>query len=31
MIGKMKEKKLNWQKISDKELVDLMEYLNQGD
>ncbi len=31
MIGKMKEKKLNWHKIGDKELIDLMEYLNQGD
>lgn len=30
MIGRMKEKNLNWQKITDKELIDLMEYLNQG-
>jgi len=31
MIGKMKEKNLRWQRITDKELIDLMEYLNQGD
>ena len=31
MIGKMKEKNLRWQKITGKELIDLMEYLNQGD
>lgn len=31
MIGSMKEKNIKWQKISDKELIDLMEYFNQGD
>ncbi len=31
MIGKMKEKKLKWQKLTDKELIDLMEYFNHGD
>ncbi len=30
MIGKMKEKNLKWQKITAKELIDLMEYFNQG-
>jgi mono/diheme cytochrome c family protein len=30
MIGKMKEKNIGWRTITDKELVDLMEYLNQG-
>jgi len=30
MIGKMKEKNIKWQKITDKELIDLMEYFNQG-
>ncbi len=31
MIGKMREKNLKWNKLSDKELIDLMEYLNRGD
>jgi cytochrome c2 len=30
MIGRMKEKNIKWQKITDKELIDLMEYFNQG-
>ncbi|HLA28444.1 MAG TPA: c-type cytochrome [Syntrophales bacterium] len=31
MIGSMKEKNIKWQKITDKELINLMEYINQGD
>jgi cytochrome c2 len=31
MIQKMKEKNIRWQRITDKELINLMEYLNQGD
>jgi len=31
MIGSMKEKNIKWQKITDKELINLMEYFNQGD
>jgi len=31
MIGKMKEKNIKWQKITDKELINLMEYFNKGD
>ena len=31
MIGNMKEKNIKWQRITDKELINLMEYLNQGD
>jgi len=31
MIGRMKEKGIKWQKINDKELIDLMEYFNRGD
>ena len=31
MIGKMKERNLKWQKITSKELIDLMEYFNHGD
>ncbi|MCG6536467.1 MAG: cytochrome c, partial [Syntrophales bacterium LBB04] len=31
MIGEMKERNIRWQKITDKELIDLMEYLNRGD
>ncbi len=30
MIGKMKERNIRWQKMTDKELIDLMEYLKQG-
>ena len=30
MIGKMKEKNIKWQKLTEKELIDLMEYFNQG-
>lgn len=30
MIAKMKEKNIEWQKLTGKELVDLMEYLNRG-
>lgn len=31
MIGSMKEKNIKWQKITDRELIDLMEYFKQGD
>jgi cytochrome c2 len=31
LIGRMKAKNIGWQKITDKELINLMEYLNQGD
>jgi cytochrome c2 len=31
MIGRMKEKNIKWQKITDKDLINLMEYFNQGD
>jgi cytochrome c2 len=31
MIGRMKEKNIKWQNIAEKELIDLMEYFNQGD
>lgn len=31
MIARIKEKNINWQKLAEKELIDLMEYFNQGD
>lgn len=31
MIARMKEKNIKWQKITDKELINIMEYFNQGD
>ncbi|MCG6537977.1 MAG: c-type cytochrome, partial [Syntrophales bacterium LBB04] len=31
MIGRMKEKNIKWRKITDKDLINLMEYFNQGD
>ena len=31
MIGIMKEKNIKWQKITDKELIDLIAYFDPGD
>ena len=31
MIGRMKEKNIKWRKITDKDLINLMAYFNQGD
>ena len=31
MIGRMKEKNIKWQQITDKELINIMEYFNKGD
>ena len=31
MIGNMREKDIKWQRITDKELINLMGYFNQGD
>ena len=31
MIGRMKEKNIKWRKVTDKDLINLMAYFNQGD
>jgi len=31
MMGRMKEKNIKWRKITDKDLINLMAYFNQGD